>query len=274
VRLASLLIACVVAPFALSCSSENGDPHSAHGVPPASGDGKRIRDLRDPSVPGQAEQVGASHSVTGAVVIAVDSFDETGGGATGTIYVQDLVSAPFSGLTLFAPTFNPGNLRVGPGDVLDMRGEYQELKQIPSTPPVIFAPGAVLPQIVRPVATFRYETRLPTPVDIDVNDLADYAKGRQWLGMLVRVKNVELQEDALPESERSGRLAVDLLPRAPNAQNACDAPFPKVPELTNDLFNLASLGLTKGTKLKSVVGVVGFFCSMKLAPRSPADIER
>lgn len=273
-RFFSLVLACLVAPCALSCGSESGDPHSQRGVPAAGGTGKRIFDLRDPANPNQKLQIGVSHAVTGAVVVAVDRYDETGTGAIGTVYVQDIERQPFSGLTLFAPTFNPGNLRVGPGDVLDMRGEYQELQQIPSTPPVVFPPGAVIPQLVRPVSSFRYETAVPEPVDIDINDLADYAKARQWIGMLVRVKNVELFEDGSLENERSGRLAIDILPPPATRPTACDSPFPKVPELVNDLFNVTALGLTKGTRLKSVTGLVGLFCNIKLAPRSPADIER
>ncbi|MBX3185469.1 MAG: hypothetical protein KF819_00585 [Labilithrix sp.] len=268
------IFAAALASLALSCESQTGDRHSEHGIPPPSGTGKSIRELRDPAVPGQAEQVGKSHDVTGVIVLAVDAYNETQDNAVGTIYVQDVAGGAYSGLTLFAPTFNPANLRVGPGDVLDMRAQYQELQRIPSATPVVFAPGSFIPQLVFPTATFRYETRVPEPTDIDVNDLADYATGGKWIGMLVRVKNVTLFEDALRANERGGRLAIDLLPPPPNPQNGCDLPFPKVPELSNELFDLAEMKLTQGTTLKSVVGVVSFFCTLKIAPRSAADIER
>ena len=98
------------------------------------------------------------------------------GKSTGTIYVQDLGSKdPYSGITLFAPTFNPGNLAVSPGDVLDLHGQYTEASTIGST--VTFAPGRCCRRSSKPVATFRYETQVPEPVDIDVNDLADLREG-------------------------------------------------------------------------------------------------
>jgi hypothetical protein len=105
-----------------------------------------------------------------------------------------------------------------------------------------------------------------------VQDLAEYTTGRKWMGMLVRISDVTLQEDAGRTEENNGRLAVDLLPRPAGAANKCDSPFPKVPEMTNDLFDVGSLGMRKNQKLKSVTGVVGYFCSIKIAPRSAADI--
>ena len=271
-----LLLAPLTAIVALtllsSCDSETGDPHSNGGVPPVGGKDKRIRDIHDPTLPDHESFVGSTQAVSGAIVVAVDDFDEVQNGRSlGTIYVQDLgTGEPYSGITLFAPTFNPGNLRVSPGDVLDLRGQYQENKNISTA---VFAPNSPLPQIAQPIATFRYETQLPTPVDITVDDLADYTKARKWFGMLVRIQNVTLQEDATRADESSGRLAVDLLPRVPGAVNSCDAPFPKVPEMSNDLFDLATLNLKKGTVLKSVTGVVGYFCSIKIAPRSQADVQ-
>lgn len=271
-RLAVLALAVAASAASVSCSTASGDPHSDGGVPPPGGKGLRIRDVGDPNAPGHADRVATTQAVTGAIVVAVDAFDEAQNGrSTGTIYVQDLGSKePYSGISLFAPTFNPGNLKVSPGDVLDLRGEYQENKNIGSA---VFAPGAPLPQMSQPIATFRYETQLPEPTDIALDDLADYAKGRRWLGMLVRVKDVELQESAGRDAENGGRLAADLLPRIPNAGNKCDSPFPKVPEMTNDLFDVGALDLKKGQKIKSLVGVVGYFCSLKIAPRSKDDIQ-
>lgn len=258
----------------LSCGSEQGDPHSQNGIPPPNGKDKRIQDINNPTAPGHAELVGGTHTVSGVVVIAVDEFDEAQSGkSAGTVYVQDLGSnEPYSGISLFGPSFNPGNLRVGPGDVLDLRGEYQENAQIPSSPPVVFTPGAPLPQMNRPTATFRFETAVPQPRDIKVEDLADYAQGRKWIGMLVRISDVTLYEDAGRTEENKGRLAVDLLPRPAGGDNKCDSPFPKIPEMTNDLFDVGSLAMRKNQKLKSITGVVGYFCSIKIAPRSAADI--
>ncbi len=265
----SLLSIVAIALIAACSVTTGGDPHSNNGVPPPGGKDKRIKDVGDPAADAHKDYLTAPVAISGAVVVAVDKFDETANGkSTGTIYVQDLGSKdPFSGITLFAPTFNPGNLAVGPGDVLDLNGQYTEAATIGST--VTFAPGAVLPQISKPVATFRYEAAVPDPVDIDVNDLADYAKGRRWMGMLVRVKNVALAADAI--NDKNGRVSVNITTGG-GASSSCSAPFPKPAQMTNGLFDVDALGLKSGTVLASLTGVVGFFCNLQLAPRSPADI--
>jgi hypothetical protein len=256
------------------CSSRTGDPAAANGPPPAGGRDLRVSDVGDPNKEGHADLVSTTQAISGAVVIAVDAFDETQNGkGTGTVYVQDIGAnkdTPYSGISLFATTFSPGNLAVAPGDVLDLRGEYQENQQIPSTPPVIFAPGAVLPQIAQATATFRYETQQPEPIDIDVADLADYTKARRWFGMLVRVRDIVVAKD--PFTGATGRVSIDLPPAIQTASTACDTPFPKSASLVNDLFDLAAMGIKKDTKIASVVGVVGYFCNFKLAPRSKADV--
>jgi len=269
VRIAGRLLSIASLFVIAACSvTTGGDPHSNPGVPPPGGKDKRIKDVGDPAAAGHKDYLAAPVAISGAVVVAVDKFDETANGkSTGTIYVQDLGSKdPYSGITLFAPTFNPGNLAVGPGDVLDLNGQYTESSNIGST--VTFAPGAVLPQISKPVATFRYEADVPDPVDIDVNDLADFEKGRRWMGMLVRVKNITLTSDAA--NDKNGRVAVNLTAGA--GSTSCTAPFPKPPQMINALFDIDGLGLKSGTKVESLTGVIGFFCSLQLAPRTPADI--
>lgn len=261
----------------VSCDSETGgDPPSTHGIPPAAGTDKRISDVTDPDRPDHASYLvsGAQTAISGASVLHVDTFDETGDGkSTGTIFVQDLGSQkPYSGTSLFGPAFVPGNLRVGPGDVLDLNGQYSESAAIGSA---TFAPGAVLGQLFRPTATFRYEVSSPPPpVEIDVADLADFAKGRRWINMLVTVKNVKLYSDATAAKEFNGRLSAELLPEPAGFQNACSAPFPRPPTLTNELFDLASLDMSSGTTIQSITGIVVFFCNIHLAPRSAADIVR
>lgn len=258
-----------------ACGSQTGDPPTAKGAPPPGGKDLRVRDVADPGKEGHADLLSTTQAVSGAMIIAVDTYDETKNGkGTGTVYVQDIGATkdtPYSGIGLFATTFSPGNLAVAPGDVVDLRGQYQENQQIPSTPPVIFAPGAVLPQMAFSTATFRYETQQPEPIDIDLADLTDYAKGRRWLGMLVRVTNITIDKD--PFVAGSGRVSIDLPPAIVNASTSCDTPFPKTASLVNDLFDLGAMDIKKGTTIASIVGVVSYFCSLKLAPRSVADIK-
>lgn len=264
----SSFCAAALALFAGSCGSQDGDPHSDHGVPPAAGKELRIRQIADPASPQKAQHL-QTVSVSGVTVIAVDTHDETlNGKSRGTIYVQDVGSKePYSGISLFAPEFIPGNLRVGPGDVLDLRGTYQENQNIGTAK---FAPGAVLPQLARPVATFRYEGKPLEPKDIDIKDLESYETGRKWLNMLVRVSNVTIK-GAVFESGNNQRVSVPLTDGPASA--ACDDPFPKAPTITNELANLNELNIRGATPVKSIVGVVTYFCNLHLSPRSPADVQ-
>lgn len=267
---ARLFSFCALLLAASSCSTESGDPHSELGVPPPAGKDHRIYEIADPASPLKAAHK-TSVAVSGVVVVAVDEYDETHNGkSTGSIYVSDLGSdKPYSGISLFNPSFIPGNLRVGAGDALDLRGEFQENQNIP----VKFAPGAFLVQIASPIGTFRFDAEVPKPVAINVEDLADYAKGRKWLNMLVTVKNVTVQRDLFGASG-SGRLSADLLPSTTQGTVPCDGPFPKPPTIVNELMDLEPLHIEKGTTIKSLTGVVTYFCNLHIAPRTEADIVR
>ena len=90
---------------------------------------------------------------------------------------------------MFGPSFNPPALRVAPGDVVDIRGRYQEFSGPTSFP---FPKGQVLPELVGGTISLRFEYSELNPVTIDVKDLVDYKTGRKWIGMLVKVENVKL----------------------------------------------------------------------------------
>lgn len=278
-RFARLSSFCGLVLLAASCGGPGeggGDEGVKAGVPPAAGKDKRIRQIADPKSPDKANDL-QDVTVSGAVVVAVDQFDETANGkGAGTIYVQDLDATPessaYSAISLFSPSFIPGNLRVNAGDVLDLHGTYQETKTI--GPTVTFAPGAPLPQLSRPIATFRFDAKVLPAHDIDINDLKKYETGRKWLNMLVRVKNVTVQRDAFSDGGGS-RISAALLPGSTGEK--CDQPFEpegKAPVLVNELMDLNPLQIKKNTRLKSVTGIVTYFCNFHIAPRSPADIEK
>ncbi|MDF2693283.1 MAG: hypothetical protein K0S65_1666 [Labilithrix sp.] len=265
---ARLLSVCalVLVAFVASCDSETGDPHSPSAVPPPAGKDRRIHEIRDPASPTKATHE-SQVQVSGAVVVAVDKFDETRNGkSAGTIYVSDLGSKePFSGISLYNPSFIPGNLRVGAGDALDLRGEYQENQDIP----IKFAPGAFLVQLANPIGTFRFDAQVPEPVEIKLEELANYETGRKWLNMLVTVKDVTVQGEPFGSG---GRRSYNILPETSSGQVDCEGPFPKVPTLVNELTDLEPLQLTEGTVIKSLTGVVTFFCNLHIAPRDAKDI--
>jgi hypothetical protein len=256
-----------------ACTAGHGDTDPDYGVPPPAGKDMRIKDVTNPTLPQHANYLVSGNTVviSGAHVSMVDTYDETGDGKSkGTIYVQDLnAHDPYSGTSLYAPSFVPGNLHVSMNDVLDLNGQYAEAQNIGTA---VFAPKAVLPQMSKPTATFRFEVATPPdPVDIDVNDLASYDVGRKWMNMLVRVQNVTIQKDVSTASLSSGRLGVELIAGASGGK--CSDPFPKAPTLTNELFDATTLNIPKGTTLKSLTGIVTYFCNLHISPRSPADVQ-
>ena len=90
----------------------------------------RLRDMQDPGA--QRTRRAADDVRDGRRRDWVDDFDETHNGKSrGTIFVQDAdIGAPYSGISLYSPTYVPANLRLAPGDVLDMNGQYVEQQTI------------------------------------------------------------------------------------------------------------------------------------------------
>jgi hypothetical protein len=238
-----------------SRSSENDPPSTP--TPNAAGGGPHIADISDPGKKTHATP-NDNVSVTGVVVTWVDQFDETNDGKSrGAIYVQDLEShAPFAGIGLFAPTFVPASLVVGPGDVLDLAGQYQENATLGTT--VKFPKGEVLTQIAHPTGTFRFEYKSPDPTPIDWHDLLQFSTGRKWMGQLVTIKDVTL---AAAVTTSSGRASAPLALSEGGAE---------VPTLTNELTPLDAY--PQGQKFKSVTGIITYFFNLHIAPRTKADL--
>src|SRR5262245_42579546 len=113
-----------------ACGTTHGDDHLDAGPPTSLGSGERIKQVSDPTLPDHANLVNSTVQVTGASVVWTDTYDETSNGKSrGSVYVQDVASNdPYSGTSLYSPTFVPGDLRLAPGDVLDLNGQYQENK--------------------------------------------------------------------------------------------------------------------------------------------------
>lgn len=240
-----------------ACGTPKGDPPSVKEPNPL-GDGLRIREVQAPGMaPPASANAGSTLSVTSAVVTAIDTFDETSDGKSrGTIYFQDADQAlPLGGVSAFSPSFQPANLRLFPGDVVDIHGQYVELHTLGTT--VNFG-AAFLPQFDKPNVAFRTETtRLPDPVAIDPLDLFDFGKGRRWIGMLVKVTNLQV----LAATASKGRVTYPMISAIQNG-----------PAISNELYDLKAGDLADGQTLQSVTGIVTFFFNLKIAPRSAADI--
>lgn len=245
--------------------------------PQIAGSGRRLTEVNDPASPWHPPD-GTEVDVTGISVLAVDEYDETGDGASaGNLYAQDLpvdgATPPHGGITLFDASFSPPTLRVAPGDVVDVRGTYDEFEGPSSAPFDCLDPKAdpttcaraTLPEIVGGTVSLRFEFQPAEPITIPLSELGSYETGRKWIGILVRVENVKAQSDGYKSP--SGRYSVRL-----DVAGVSDPK--KLPTMTNALFDLESSGapLTTGSSYASVVGVVQYFFNFSVAPRSAADI--
>lgn len=255
------------APFALAACSGHAAGGAGEYRPPPDpnplGSGSRLADLNDPSHPRPAPN--AQVNVTGVVVVANDTYDETHDGkSVGALFVEDAMEAPppFSGIEVFNPSFSPPDLRVAAGDVLDVTAQYQEFGGPSSVP---FPAGETLPELSNGTVSFRFEWAVPPPTTIGLADLLAYDKGRQWLGMLVTIEDVTLAVDGASDS--AGRFSAPL-----NVGGGVK--LAKVPTVTNALFALESSGIamTAGTHFASITGVVQYFVRFSIAPRSAADL--
>jgi hypothetical protein len=246
----------LMAVVALGCGTSSGDESRPSAGDPF-GKGLRLRDVTNPGLDARPGP-GATVRCSALSIVHVDTFDETKDGKSlGTIYLQDVGSQePYSGIGTYGATFIPANLRVAPGDVLDFRGQYQENANIGTAK---FPDGQFLPQLFRPTGTFRFEGMPVEPTVIDVNDLADYTKGRRWIGMLVTVKDVTVESLVTDEKGRvSGRVLPSLTA--------------STPAITNELYDLREGAFPAKTKFSSVTGIVTYFFSLHIAPRSSADL--
>jgi len=80
-------------------------------------------------MPPASANAGITQNVSSAVVTAIDtSTRPKDGKSRGTIYLQDEdQTLPLSGVSVFSRPFNRPNLRLFPGDVVDILGKYVEL---------------------------------------------------------------------------------------------------------------------------------------------------
>jgi len=273
----------------LGCDGGVGDPLA---TPPADkyGNGARLHELLGPATdwldPANPDGVNCTGIpvdrkvwVTGVTINAVDEYDETSDGAVGNLYVQDSREFPpedptmypdypgYTGITVYNPGFSPPDLRVVPGDVMDMLGTLTEFAG-PSGSEFDFC--RTLPEITGAME-FRFEGASLDPVTIDVTELADYADARKWLGVLVTIENVTLLQGAYETDSGRYSFRIDA---APGLQGS------EIPTITNELFDLKAFNepegsppvLDEGSTLQSVTGIITYFYGVHIAPRSAADI--
>ena len=192
-----------------------------------------------------------------AVVTAIDTYDETADGkARGAVFVQDVGSnTPYSGVSLYRPTLLPASATPAPGDVFALTGgEYQETRTIGTT---VDFKEKFLPQLSYATGNFVFEYVAPPPAEVTAESLNTFTTGNPYIGMLVKLRNVTV---AGWNNDGKGRLTGALGEGREAAQ------------ISNELMDVAS-GVGSRTSFKSVTGVVTFFFTLKVAPRSMNDFE-
>ncbi len=268
--LAHLPLACVACLGLAGCtnaaSTELGDTISDAGTPSALGHGLTIAELNNPDAANRPVNNQLNVGVTGATYLLTDEYSETGlSSAVGAVYVQDFFAGgpdasapPYSGILLYKASYQPPSLVLAPGDVVDFIGQYQ-LYNGPSTASFN---GNVQPEMYQPITTRRFDYGPPTPSVINVHDLDSYSTGYKWMSMLV---TVESTDGGGYNADGNGRGWVYLTANTGMNGVAFD----------NELFNLNYMDpkyQNIGATHFKVTGIVTFFISFKIAPRSEADI--
>ncbi len=249
------------------------------------GTGYSLAQIQDPKSPdyhpcSSTAATCDNQTVTSTVVVWLDKFDETKDGkSAGTLYIRDLGdNHVYGGIGIYQPNFVPASLDPLPGDVLDFAGPYQEAATIGKA---VFNPGTYLPQLYKPVGTFRYEfaSDFPSawtePQQIQLSDLNENTKttdggfghGRQYMQMLVTVNDVWVGPGT---SVPGGSGARVTYPMGTCAANSCFTT--SGPALSNELFDLQANDYPTGTHFKSVTGIVTWFYSFHIAPRTKDDL--
>ena len=110
------------------------------------------------------------------------------------------------------------------------------------------------------LAPFQYEYMPPSPAVLaNPDDLDDYDTGRQWLGMLVTVNNITVPDGG--EIDTSNRVTYSPEPTKPDSY-----------AISNELYDLKVDAFPSGTQFSSVTGIVTWFYTYHIAPRSCADL--
>jgi hypothetical protein len=246
----------------------------------AYGDGARVHEIIGPATwldPDDVESTScvippdSSVRVTGVSVLALDAFDETGGGDTGNIYVQDAAlpaDGLYAGATTYGVGFSPPDLRVVPGDIVDLTGVFTEF---PGPNVGKFEFCRTLPELSGTME-FRFEAAPSAPIVVPASVFASYEAARPYFGSLVTVQNLELIDNPY---ESNGRYSIRFF-AAPGLMDA------EIPSITNELMDLEARVVeltgnpkmveTEGLVLPAVTGIMTYFYGIHLAPRSADDV--
>jgi hypothetical protein len=205
---------------------------------------------------------------TGLRVTVVDSFDETRtGSSSGAVYLQEFngTPGPYEGIQAFKPTYSPPTFRTSVGDVVDAAGQYEEFV-IPVDAIKNKYPGATIPELAGNLSLRFDAPYVPLiPIEIPLMDLSTYKTGRQWLSMIVTVKNALIYKPMATDANNRSSIQIDI--------GVVGVDSASLPTIDNELFDLAAEQLPIATgSIVTVTGLVTWFGNFRIAPRSKDDI--
>jgi hypothetical protein len=206
-----------------------------------------VRQIQDEAAAGHV-LVGARVRVEGAIVAAVDTYEENGAGMgnVGDVWIADAAGGPFSGVHVYMPahTTCAGRPSLGIGDVVNVEGTIQEFA-VPSD-----ASGRTVTQLTSGTVSCIASGTAPSPAVIaDPASLTTDASAEAYEGVLVQLAALE----ASTEPDRFGTQSLRV-----------------GPPIDDDLYAHA------GTARDRFVTVVGIFHYMfgrwELLPRAMSDV--
>lgn len=187
-------------------------------------------------------------------------------GYIGAVVIQDSDGGPRSGVSLFNPTLVPANQELGPGDLVDVRGEYLEFClagddfhpdsycDAPNTERLTQLGGATVTKVG--------EASPPIPYPLLRSELGDDEAMEEYEGVLVEI-NERLQVQPCEVIDSRGR------------PNCCVGDYSRYGNLETNLIQITNefYSIPDGvTCISSIIGVVTWFFEYNISPRGPADV--
>ena len=221
-------------------------------------DGGRVDDATIQEIRAESMPIGTAVNVRGVVVTAIDNF----GDRKGNMYVMEPAGGPFSGLVVFLPGAEAAGFAVG--DLIDIESAEKVEFALPAD-----TSGKTLTELKaiagsQIVLTKVGNDTVPEPELLDPRDLAaDDDLAEQWESVLVRFDDV-----AVTQSPRTIDLPDDPNYDATFKEMRISGPF----RVQSVLTELVDVTFVRDYCLTSMVGLIDYFFSYKLLPRSAEDI--
>ena len=284
-RSAALALA-VVSVAALACSDGGKGDSQPAVLGSLRGSAHSLAELNDRTRTVAAPQPTDVLQISGVRVTWIDTFDETGTGQVGDVFVQDLFAPDetfgrgYEGMLLFQPGYSPPSFRATTGDVLDLNGQYSEF-QVPKQ--AYLDKIWRTPEMKGATISLRLDAAgaMTSAATMPFGDMFLFQTGRRWLSMLVTVENVVVQP--CTGSSCSGVFAVSGGRASANLTDMLGTVVSKTtpdgtkplgqPGITNELMDITKVPLQPGQTIKRLTGLVTLFDRFHVAPRTADDIQ-